>query len=73
MLSKDESELIKRVYLAQKNNPIKNDWINLLKNDFELIGENLDDSTIKLIKKNKYKIFIKEKIRKAAFVFLQEK
>ena len=67
MLSKDESELKKRVYLSQKNNPIKNDWINLLKNDFELIGENLDDSTIKLIKKNKYKIFIKEKIRKAAF------
>ena len=41
--------------------------------DFELLGENLGDSTIKLIKKKKYKIFIKEKIRKAAFVFLQEK
>ena len=60
IISRNESELICKVYSAQKINPKKGDWINLLKNDFDLIGETIDDKTIKSLKKNKYKILIKD-------------
>ena len=31
ILTKDENELIKRVYMAQKQKPTKGDWISLIK------------------------------------------
>ena len=73
IISRNESELIHRVYSAQKMNPIKQDWYKLLQNDFDLIGGRIDDAKIKSMKKYKYKKHIKKEIRKAAFDFLQEK
>ena len=52
---------------------MKYEWIKLLEKDFELIGEIVDDSKIKAMKKKKYKKITTEKITKAAFEFLQAK
>ena len=37
IIKRPDSELIKRVYQAQKENPSYGDFINLVKFDFELI------------------------------------
>ena len=73
IVSRNDSELVKKIYLAQKQKPMKYEWIKLLEKDFDLIGEIVDDSKIKVMKKKKYKKMIKEKITKAAFEFLQAK
>ena len=43
IINKPDTELIKRVYNAQKTNTSKGDWIELVKKDFELIGEQFDE------------------------------
>ena len=73
IVSRNDTELVKKIYMAQKENPMKYEWIKLLEKDFELIGETADDSKIKLMKKKKYKKIIKEKVTKAAFESLQAK
>ena len=74
IMSKPGSELIKRVFNAQKDNPTKGDWYHTIKSEFELIMEDIgdyDEQTIKSMKFSSYKKFIKKKIREAAFKFLQ--
>ena len=43
ILSRNNEELIKKVYLRQKEDSLKGDWIRTLQGDFNFIGENLDD------------------------------
>ena len=38
ILRRDDSELTKRVYMSQKQSAIKDDFFNLVKDDFEMIG-----------------------------------
>ena len=70
IISKDDNELIKRVFEAQKQQTTKGDWIELIKGDFQLIEEQFNEDNIKAMSKNKFKRYIKEKIRKAAFKYL---
>ena len=46
ILTKEDSELVKRVYIAQKNNPAKGDWCHTVKMDMELIILNMSDCEI---------------------------
>ena len=73
ILRRDDSELTKRVYMSQKQSAIKGDFYNLVKDDFEMIGESLDEAKIAAYSVNVYKKMIKEKIREAALHFLQQK
>ena len=43
ILGREEGELIKRVYKAQKENPTKCDFIELAEKDLEMIGEPIDE------------------------------
>ena len=61
ILSVDKSELIYRVYLAQKLSPVRGDWITLLEKDKDQFGINLSDEDVKIISKQKFKTFIKQK------------
>ena len=36
--NREDHELIKRIYVKQKENPVKGDWTELVKIDLELIG-----------------------------------
>ena len=67
ILAQESNELIRRIYEKQKVNYSKGDWIMILKEDFEFIGEELNEEFIKSTPKNVYKQLIKKKVRIAAF------
>ena len=62
ILSRDDSELIKRVYNAQKFSPRKSDWINQVINDKSFLGLNLSDDEIQLFTKSHFKKIVNQKI-----------
>ena len=68
-----EDELTKRVYMKQKQSPSKGDYFNLVKDDFNLIGEAIDENEIATKSKDSHKRNIKAKISNAAFQYLKEK
>ena len=41
ILNKHEEEVVRKVYSAMKNKPLKGDWYNLIQSDFERIGMTL--------------------------------
>ena len=43
IITRADIELIKRVYMAQKNSPSKEDFVNLVRSDFEFIGVTYDE------------------------------
>ena len=71
ILHKDENEMIPKIYEAQKIKPSSGDFINLVKNDFETIGLEMNELEIKQISKQKFKKMIKSKVRDAAFSYLK--
>ena len=76
ILTRDDKEIIKKVYLKQKETPIKGDWIETIKKDYEFIGESWDDEKIRSVPKEVFMKNITHKVTKAAFQFyllLQEK
>ena len=73
ILKRGDSELTKKIYEAQKKNPSKGDFTELIAADFALIGEELDDTAVERCDRLSYKKFIKAKIKTAALKYLNEK
>ena len=46
ILKRRKEEFVKRVFEAQKLNPVKVDWIELVKKDFNNVGINLNETEI---------------------------
>ena len=69
ILTRGNHELIKRVYLKQKEYSLKGDWFQTLQKDFSFIGEEIDDRNISNMSKYQYKIYIQKKIQKASFKY----
>ena len=67
ILTINEDETIKKVYLKQKEEKTKGDWYEMLQKDFEFIGEEVNDEGIKNTDKLASKKMVKEKAKKAAF------
>ena len=67
IITRDDSEFIKKVYMKQKENPLKGDWVQLIQKDFEFIEEDWNDFHIRSIPKDIYIKNIKEKVQRAAF------
>ena len=67
IVTRNNCELIKKVYLKQKDMYIKGDWIQLLKSDFAFIEEELNEEKILQYSKEQYNKYINEKIVTAAF------
>ena len=55
------SELIIKVYTAQKLSPVVGDWINLLAVDKEQFGIQISDEEVSKISEEKFKSFVKQK------------
>ena len=72
ILIKDDDELVRRIFKAQLDNPSPGDFVELLKNDFEIIEEKFEEKEILNKSKQTYKKFIKMKVRKAALKFLND-
>ena len=68
LVTRSNQELIKKVYLKQKENSLKCDWYRTLDEDFKFIGETINDDQISLIPKCAYKKSIKQKVQHAAFL-----
>ena len=54
-------------YLPFILRPVKGDWIQFLKNDFELIGEEVNEQLARETTKNDCKNIFKSKIREEVF------
>ena len=70
ILTREKEETISKIYYKQKESALKGDWLQLLKSDFEFIGEEQNDEEIIKVSKSEYKKKIKELINKATFQML---
>ena len=71
ILQRPEEELTRRVYDAQKRDPLHGDFFQLVKDDFDDIGEEMSEARIKQTNREQFKKEIKEKTRAAAFEYLK--
>ena len=67
ILGRNDGELIKRVFNAQRDNTTPGDFVDLVKGDLLNIGEIFDEEKIKLQTKNQFKTHIKNKIKSKTF------
>ena len=70
ILKKDETELIRKIYETQKQNPTPGDFSELVRNDITEIGLNMSDLQISQLSKQKFKSIVKNKIKDAALNYL---
>ena len=70
ILHRDSNELIKKVYLAQKADPVKGDFCQLVEKDRQLIGCQLEDDQIEVMTKYDCKVLVKRMAKEAAFDWL---
>ena len=73
ILKRPQEELTRRVYIAQKSNPVKGDFCKLVESDIELIGGNISEQHIQLVSKNTLKAEVKAKMQAAALGYLKQK
>ena len=67
ILSRDDNELIKKVYNKQKEHYTKGDWFQTVKSDFQFIDVIMNENVIQSTPKEQYKKFVDTKVREAAF------
>ena len=72
ILKRDENELLKRVYMAQKHNPTEGDYSKLVMDDFDMITQEIDENQIIAISEMQFKNYIKKHTKQAAFKNLSE-
>ena len=73
LLQRDDDELTKKIYLAQKDDITPGDFAELVAKDFLSINIQQDDREIMMTDRDTYKLHIKAKIKTAAFDYLKEK
>ena len=64
--------LLKKFYEAQLNQPVKGDWVTLLKKDKDDFQIKFTDEELKGISKSKFKKIIKKKANKIAIEYLKK-
>ena len=70
LLSRDESELISRVYKAQKNSRNIGDLVNILEADKQELGITMSDEEIQGVPKNTFKLFVKSKVEISHILYI---
>jgi hypothetical protein len=63
LLSRDESELIRRIYTTQKVSNSVGDWVRLVDADKTELGITLSDMEIQGVSKNVFQKFVKKKVK----------
>ena len=71
ILQKNETEMVRKVYEAQKTDPSPGDFVELVRKDCENIQLDMSDTEISKLTKQKFRAIIKEKISNSAFKFLE--
>ena len=70
LLQKDETELVKKVFLTQRSLATKNDWVTQLESDLKECEITLSEEEIKSMKKDTFKTLVKKQIKNAAKEYL---
>ena len=70
VLRKSESELVKRVFLAQSKFPSKSDWVSQIKKTLTQCDINMTEDDISQCSKNQFKKIVDTKIRQKASEYL---
>ena len=70
IIRRDNTEIIKKIYLKQKEDTLKGDWFQTLLTDFASIKEDLDDESISKIPKEEYRKHIKQKVEKEDLILI---
>ena len=71
LLTRNEKELIHKVYMAQKRKPVKGDWALTVQQDLSDINFDITEKQIKLTKKKIFKVKLKQKIIEASNKYLE--
>ena len=53
LVNKNENSMLYKFYIAQKESPVKGDWVNLLNNDKAEFGIDEDDEKLQAKYQNK--------------------
>ena len=72
IVNKENDELVKDIYEAQKISPMEGDFCKLIEADKEEINLQISETEISQMKESKYKSLVKNKIQEAAFKNLLE-
>ena len=67
ILQRDKTELIRRIFEAQKISYSNGDWIKLIEEDKKELDINMTDQEIQNISKEKFKQYVKENVKKLPF------
>ena len=63
IISRERSELIRKIYETQKISSNTGDWIRLVENDLKDLKIDIEENEIRCISKEKFKNFIKSKVK----------
>ena len=72
ILHRSQTDLIRRVYTAQKADPVKGDFCQLVEGDLKLIGLDITEGEIEQMSRGQLKSKLKQQSKKAAFQYLLE-
>ena len=72
ILQRDDDELTKKIYKAQKDDTTPGDFVDLIKKDFKSTNKEQNDMEIMTTNRNVYKHLIKSKIKAASLDYLKE-
>ena len=72
ILKRHDSEIVKKIYTAQKNNPTPGDWIHRVGKDLETYQINMSEEAITNMAENEWKAYVKLRVRKTVFEDLRE-
>ena len=72
ILQRKENELIRRIFEAQKNDPIPGDFIEMVRRDFLNISIDMTEAEISQLSKDRFRKIIKPKVTNAAFEYLKK-
>ena len=70
ILQKNKDELVRKIYEAQKVDPVQGDFVEIIKDEKESLGINLNEEEIQTMSKMKFKTYVREKVKRAAFKYL---
>ena len=72
ILSRHEDQLVRRIYSAMKESPVKGDWIIMVKDDMSSLNMTLSDDDISAMGKIDFKVLVKRNMREKVFKDLEE-
>jgi hypothetical protein len=72
ILKREDKEITKRVYHAQKKSPSEGDWLKLVEGDFKTLGLEINETLIQNCTKSQFKVMVKTSLKSHIFSELKK-